>query len=225
MFNFEIDYKTLSLTAEELFAEMGYGQTPPEETMAAMTISMLEQVTSWGIARCSFALFDGAIMGDTVVLDCGESITVGATIASLLKGSERFAIFAATAGAAFEQYQEQLKAEGDILKCFIADVIGTCIAEKTGDHLEHLLKKELSGQKHTHRLSPGYCGWHLESQKTLFRLMGQNPCEIRLSDVCLMEPIKSISGIIGIGHIVDEKKYGCQYCELKTCYKLKMRQT
>lgn len=35
--------------------------------------------------------------------------------------------------------------------------------------------------------------------------MGGAPCGISLSDVCLMTPIKSISGIIGIGPEVDEK--------------------
>lgn len=223
MFDSELDFNMLSLTANDLFAEMGYGSTVPEESLEALAVSMLKEVSSRTVPRCTFGLFGGTVDAGSVILDCGESFPVGGTITSLLKGSERFALFAATAGMAFQEYQDDLKAEGDILKCFIADIIGTCIAEKAGDHMELLLEKELKGERHTNRLSPGYCGWHLTGQKALFRLMGGNPCGISLSDVCLMTPIKSISGIIGIGPEVDVKKYGCQYCELETCYKRKRK--
>ena len=206
MFDCSLDFSTLSLTANDLFAEMGYGNTAPEEPVEALALSMLKEVSSRTVPRCTFGLFDGTVDDGYVTLDGGEPFPVGGTIASLLKGSERFALFAATAGMAFQEYQDSLKAEGDILKCFIADISG-----------------ELRGERHTNRLSPGYCGWHLTGQKTLFRLMGGAPCGISLSDVCLMTPIKSISGIIGIGPEVDEKKYGCQYCELETCYKRKRK--
>lgn len=223
MQEYELDFSRLSLTVNDLFTEMGYGSTEPEEPVEALTVSMLEEVSSWIVPRCAFGLFDGRMEEDAVSLDGGERIHVGATISSLLKGSGRFALFAATAGTAFQEYQNRLKAEEDILKSFIADVIGTCIAEKAGDCMERLLEEELAGERHTNRLSPGYCGWHLSGQQTLFRLMGGNPCGIGLSEVCLMTPIKSISGIIGIGPDVDEKKYGCQYCELETCYKRKRK--
>lgn len=223
MFDCDLDFSTLSLTANDLFAEMGYGNTPPEEPVEVLAVSMLEEVSSLTVPRCTFGLFGGMVDTDSVTLDSGESFSVGGTIAALLKGSERFALFAATAGMAFQEYQNSLKEEGDILKCFIADIIGTCIAEKAGDYMERLLEKELGGERHTNRLSPGYCGWHLTGQKALFLAMGGSPCGISLSEVCLMTPIKSISGIIGIGPDVDEKKYGCQYCELETCYKRKRK--
>lgn len=219
MYDCELDFGLLSLTTADLFAEMGYGSMVPEEQITVLTTSMLEDISSWVTPRCTFSLFSGQVDFDSVSLEGGEVLSVGETIAFLLKGSERFALFAATAGMAFQTYLESLKAEDDILKSFIADMIGTCIAEKTGEYMECLLEKELQGERHTNRLSPGYCGWHLTGQKALFRLMGGNPCGIGLSEVCLMTPIKSISGIIGIGPEVDEKKYGCQYCELETCYK------
>lgn len=221
MIDYELDFSLLSLTADDLFAEMGYGSVKPEGLVEELTVSMLSEISSWVAPLCTFGLFEGKTEAGMVYLDCGEHLEVGDTISSLLNGSTRFALFAATAGTAFQTYQEHLKAEGDILKCFIADMIGTCLAEKAGDYMERLLEKELGGERHTHRLSPGYCGWHLTGQQTLFRLMGGRPCGIGLSEVCLMNPIKSISGIIGIGPEVNEKKYGCQYCELETCYKRK----
>ena len=110
-----------------------------------------------------------------------------------------------------------------MLHIFILDVIGSCIAEKAGDKMELLLEKEIADYNHTNRFSPGYCGWDLTEQKKLFALLDGNPCGIKLSESCLMMPIKSISGIIGTGKNVTKKEYGCQFCELETCYKRKYK--
>ncbi|MDR1340261.1 MAG: hypothetical protein LBK58_09455 [Prevotellaceae bacterium] len=109
----------------------------------------------------------------------------------------------------------------DIRVHYILDIMGTAIVEKVGDCIESKLEKSLPDMLHTHRFSPGYCSWHLTEQRNFFSLLGDRPCGISLSDVCLMNPIKSISGIIGVGKEVQTRKYACQYCELETCYKRK----
>lgn len=206
---YSIKFPDISLTTNDLFYEMGYQHIEPDEQIVAYANAQLEILSDIVIPKCAFEFYT----------ECG--LQTGSTISSLLEGAEYFALFAATAGMAFHNYQEALKAENDILKSFIVDTIGTCIVEKTGDYLERLLEKEIGDARHTNRFSPGYCGWHLSGQKELFALLGGNPCDIQLSDVFLMTPIKSISGVIGIGREVNEKKYGCQYCELETCYKKK----
>ena len=200
---------------------MGYRRQQPEEQIVELTESLLEEI--WNIAApvCAFQLYSGCIAGETVCLDEGARLQTGSILSSLMQDSESFALFAATAGNAFQQYQDELKSENDMLKSYVADAIGSCIAEGAGDYMENMLKKEIGVLRHTNRFSPGYCGWHLTGQKEIFRLLGENPCGITLSDVCLMKPIKSISGIMGIGRNVKEKKYGCYYCELETCYKRK----
>jgi len=200
---------------------MGYKRIEPEEQIVTLTESLLEEIKDIATPACAFKLFDGKINGETVCLDEGSRLQVGAILSSLMQGSECFAIFVATAGNSFQSYQDKLKSEDDMLKSYIADTIGSCIVEAAGDYMESMLEREIAGLRHTHRFSPGYCGWHLSGQKEIFRLLDGNPCDITLSDVCLMKPIKSISGIIGIGSDVNEKTYGCHYCELKTCYKRK----
>ena len=91
MFDCSLDFSTLSLTANDLFAEMGYGNTAPEEPVEALALSMLKEVSSRTVPRCTFGLFDGTVDDGYVTLDGGEPFLVGGTIASLLKGSERFA--------------------------------------------------------------------------------------------------------------------------------------
>lgn len=108
---------------------------------------------------------------------------------------------------------------------FIWDILGSCIAEATGDIMEKFVETELPGIPHTNRFSPGYCEWHVNEQKLLFSLLPDNVCGITLNSSALMYPIKSISGVIGSGLHVDTRKYGCQFCELDNCYKKRIKKS
>lgn len=216
-----LDFDSLNLSSEAILREMGYNKVRPEKEVSDILYSIFEDVTTLTQPSCTFRLLEGEIDASTVILEKTTTLNVGTVIAKLLAGSERFALFAATAGVAFQQYQDRVKAENDMLRTFILDTIGSCIAEKAGDQMESLLEKEITGYLHSYRFSPGYCGWPLKEQKEIFRILGGRPCDISLSDVYLMHPIKSISGIIGIGNNIQERKYGCDICQLETCYKRK----
>jgi len=87
------------------------------------------------------------------------------------------------------------------------------------DKIQEQLKAfmELQGLKITNRYSPGYCGWDIKEQANLFGLLPEKFCGIRLSDSMLMKPIKSVSGIIGIGRDVNYDQYTCSYCRDVNC--------
>lgn len=220
-----IDVSCLPLSPDDILKEMGYGRVQPSEEVVALVVAMFEESKLVATPFCAFRLFSGRVLDDRVFLDEGTSFTVGKILSPLLAGSEQFALFAATAGEGFHNYQRRLAEEGDMVRCFIADVIGTCLVEAVGDYMGQLLRRMIVPLRHTNRFSPGYCGWKLTEQRPLFALLKGNPCGIRLSDVCLMIPEKSISGIIGIGRKVNEKAYGCRYCDLDTCYKRKRKRT
>jgi hypothetical protein len=46
------------------------------------------------------------------------------------------------------------------------------------------------------RFSPGYCGWHVSGQRKLFQYLHAEDIGINLRESFLMEPLKSISGVI-----------------------------
>jgi hypothetical protein len=214
-----LKFETTEVTPEKVYEEMGYVNVAPDEYVTATVEKTLASVSQFTVPLCAFGLFDGALDGNAVRLDNGGTLDVGPVIASLLRGAEQFALFAATSGDEFQSYFEDLKARADLIEVYIANAVGTCIVEGAGYAMETLLETAIGGRRHTNRFSPGYCNWLLSGQRELFALMGGAPCNISLSDVCLMTPIKSISGIIGIGDSVEEKKYACEYCELETCYK------
>jgi hypothetical protein len=109
--------------------------------------------------------------------------------------------------------------EGDPLTGYIYDIIGSIVVDAAADMMQSELEKTIlsAGKKITNRYSPGYCGWDVSEQHKLFRLFPDNFCGIRLTDSALMDPVKSISGIIGIGEEVRYNNYRCSLCDMKEC--------
>jgi hypothetical protein len=67
------------------------------------------------------------------------------------------------------------------------------------------------------RFSPGYCDWNVSEQHKLFNLLPESFCGIHLSESSLMNPIKSVSGIIGIGENLKQLGYQCYWCNDPNC--------
>jgi hypothetical protein len=100
------------------------------------------------------------------------------------------------------------------------DTFGSLVAEKTADYLQTQLQMETtgSGLKITNRYSPGYCNWPVAGQQQLFELLpAGNPCRFSLTESMLMMPVKSVSGIVGIGKNVKRHEYACNVCSDKNC--------
>ena len=136
-----------------------------------------------------------------------------------LKKAGSLAFFLCTAGAEIGIRSGRSMAEGDPLKGYIYDMIGSIIVDAAADRMQAELENTIvsSGNKITNRYSPGYCGWDVSEQHKLFRLLPGNYCGIRLTDSALMDPVKSISGIIGIGKNVRYNQYTCSLCDMKEC--------
>jgi hypothetical protein len=150
---------------------------------------------------------------DNVVFDAGKILV------NQLKNSESLAIFLCTAGEDVSHLSKQLFREGDFPKGYIADVIGSAVVETAMDKMQEELKDMMTSKELliTNRYSPGYCGWNVSQQQKLFSLLPENFCNISLSEHSLMHPIKSVSGVIGIGKKVRFNPYTCQLCDLEEC--------
>jgi len=71
------------------------------------------------------------------------------------------------------------------------------------------------------RFSPGYCGWHVSGQKKLFARLQPERIGIRLNDSCLMQPLKSVSGVIVAARKevldIDDTYSFCADCATHSC--------
>lgn len=218
-----LTYDSLGISREEIYVQMGYGDASPDDATAAEIDEMIERVRSVLRPRFCFFISGGVLHEDEKRLGVrGEQFEIGRIITRQLRGSHAYAFFVATAGTEFEELQQRLKAENDMVRIFIADALGSVIAEKAADRMEEVLQDEIGtrGWRHTNRFSPGYCGWHVSQQQSLFRMFPTtSPCGVNLTGSSLMVPIKSVSGVTGVGPEVRKLEYTCGLCDYEKCYK------
>ena len=209
-----LTYEQLKITLADIYEAMGYHGTQPDDSTVQETGAIVDDVREW--LRPRFCFF---VMRDLPDFEMGKIIE------RQLQGSEAYALFICTCGLEYEAYQQRLKAENDMVRVFIADALGSVIAEKCADEMEKNLQESIEklGWHHTNRFSPGYCGWHVSQQQKLFPLFKGETCGVRLTESSLMLPIKSVSGIMGVGKEVRRLDYTCGLCQFEKCYKRKKK--
>jgi hypothetical protein len=172
--------------------------------LRARGIYSVYPVSSWNAHSIALA------GGDTFVGPIGE----------FLGNSERVAVFVVTAGPEVVQMGEDAAQRGDVLDNLIFHALGAATAEAMGDRLAaHLQTRCGPGQALTLRFSPGYCGITLQQQRKLFRLVDAARIGVELMPSLIMKPIKSVSGLIGIGPESGIMAYGnpCPKCPMTNC--------
>ncbi len=144
---------------------------------------------------------------------------LGRTVTSDLAKSTGIAFFIGTCGGEVEKFSKQLMKTGELLDGLIADLIGSEIAEDVARYVHEEIARQmaLQGLNTTNRYSPGYCGWPVADQQKLFAMMPGSNCGVVLNQASLMLPIKSVSGVVGIGKNVRNKDYSCSKCKAADC--------
>jgi hypothetical protein len=225
---FQIDIKDLDLDVVKIERVIGYKQGESHEIVSDLISEVLIEAEMICSIKAEYRIFDN------IVFDANEkSITIldqvfmiRKIIFGQIKRSDSAALFLCTAGEEIGEKSRIFMNGRDILRGYIYDVVGSEIVEAAAELMQDELEKKMaeSGRKITNRFSPGYCGWDVAEQHKLFNLMNDNFCGIRLSPSSLMEPVKSISGIIGIGENVRRRPYTCNLCDLKDCIYRKSRE-
>lgn len=149
----------------------------------------------------------------------GQIFSPGKIVFSEMKKSQEIALFAATAGDKVTIRCKHLNDKGDTIYSYVLDVLGSVVAEKAVEKVMELLESEVSSNNWhiSESYSPGYCNWDVAEQQMLFSFFPDYFCGITLSPSSLMSPIKSISGMIGIGPRQNRNDYKCRRCNDKTC--------
>lgn len=149
----------------------------------------------------------------------------GKIIHKMLRHSTYYALFVVTAGPEPEKKVKTLMEQENYLEGYITDLVASALVEAVADQVEEEIRNLASkrGMKITNRYSPGYCSWEVEEQQKLFSLFPKECCGISLSESSLMKPVKSASGIIGMGSNVEYRDYTCEICSMKECLFRKVR--
>jgi hypothetical protein len=149
--------------------------------------------------------------GGTIVGDIGE----------FLHGSKRIAVVVATAGRGITEKSTEAWNAGDTLAGWAFDAIGSWAAEAAADALTEKISAHLgAGEGLTLRYSPGYCGMDLRQQQTIFALSQPGSIGVSLLPSMLMQPMKSVSGLVGLGprELVGLNLSPCDRCPQIGCH-------
>jgi hypothetical protein len=137
------------------------------------------------------------------------------------------ALFAVTLGKRISQAIDERFKSNDLALGAMLDSAASAGADQLGEALErryvNLLIQTGRATSDTGvlRYSPGYCGWHISGQKKLFEYLHPEQIGISLRDSFLMEPLKSISGVLIAGpqylHIIRKPYPACGECKNESC--------
>jgi len=218
---FEFDFSDLKLTVDQIESHMGYKSGESHETIAELISELLGEAGSISSIRAEYKIFNNVHFNND-----SKSVSIGDTVFDIrkiifgqMKKSDSIAIFLCTAGPELGKRSREAMRDGDLLKGYVYDVIGSEVVEAAADLMQDELEASIrgSGKGITNRFSPGYCGWEVIEQHKLFAFLPYNFCGIRLTPSALMDPVKSISGFIGIGENVKRMPYTCSLCDMNDC--------
>lgn len=139
--------------------------------------------------------------------------------------AERLALFAATVGARVETRISVLFDEREFALACMLDAAASAAADGLTGLLgtRYLAVAEGAGANGLRVLaySPGYCGWHVSGQRKLFDFLQPEEIGIKLNASCLMQPLKSVSGVLVAGqshiHVFSPTFPFCERCVQKQC--------
>lgn len=109
-----------------------------------------------------------------------------------------FALYAVTLGDRVSREISRLFGANDFAAGAALDAAASESAELAAQEIERQYAQTIGGAASL-PFSPGYCGWHVSAQTVLFEILQPEEVGISLTPSCLMEPLKSISGVIIAG--------------------------
>ncbi|MDF1559676.1 MAG: vitamin B12 dependent-methionine synthase activation domain-containing protein [Bacteroidales bacterium] len=200
---------------------MGYPAGNAPGYLTAVITEVFDELIAHEEIRAEYRIIDDiAIDTDAGTLTLQEVVlSPGLTVTVQIREAEKVALFVCTAGATVSDRSRCSTPDADLLKGYVYDVTGTIVVENAADMMLQELRRtmEAGGYGITNRFSPGYCGWDMAEQHKLFIFLRDNYGGVTLTESALMKPVKSVSGIIGIGRKVRFAPYSCSMCDDKNC--------
>lgn len=139
--------------------------------------------------------------------------------------ADRLALFAATVGAKVTARIRELFDRHELALGCMLDSVASAAADRLAELLgpRYLTLAGDDGARGWRVLaySPGYCGWHVSGQRRLFGFLAPEEIGITLNASCLMQPLKSVSGVLVVGpgriHTFHPTYSFCETCREKQC--------
>jgi len=215
-------YSELTIDIKYLSTMLGFPDGDLPEPFGEYVVQAIQEAEFLCDIRGAFRFSENSEFSanNSLILVEGLEFGIGKTVAKELRNAASVAFFICTAGERISRRSQELLVGDDPVLGYVFDLLGSMIVESATDKMQVEIEKIalFGGLQITNRYSPGYCKWSVADQHKLFSLFPPNCCGIRLTDSALMYPIKSVSGIIGIGADVSFREYNCNLCTQVDCF-------
>jgi len=209
------------LLTPEVLRMMGCsGAAPIRPEQVALIDRLIDECRHLVRARAAYVIRAVVRMTDTR-LDLRGCPSIYGPIAGFLQAATRVIVFVVTIGEEIERLATERMRAGQRLEGYTLDAIGSVATDAAADAFaDHIQMNEAQPcEAITLPFSPGYCGMSLDEQQTLFSVVDARPIGVELLPTLIMRPIKSVSGLLGIGQREAVETHGvpCQWCSLEHC--------
>jgi len=204
----------------EIYRYLGYpAKSAPAPRVAQRIASIVEQARRSLRPRGTYAVY--AVTHRTAHSLKLDATTISGNIGEYLEHAERVAVFAVSVGSEISRLSESAAKSGDTFSAWAMDAVGSWAVEEAADALMVRIRRHLQdGQELTLRYSPGYCGMDISQQQNLFQLIQADSVGVTLMPSMLMQPLKSISGLVGLTpkDAVNSYHSPCDLCPRTGCH-------
>ncbi len=213
-------------TPADVLAQQGVPPDAPVradiQEICARALELLDETASIVGIVSEISLQDFAVVFE------GEGRNEADTpVGDIYSQSDHLLLFTVTVGEETSNTIDKLFQTNDFALGFMLDAAASVTADGAAAHIERDFSNSLAeGGWNIEagaalRYSPGYCGWHISGQKKLFAYLHPEQIGVTLRDSFLMEPMKSVSGVVLAGprEMHDFEPYfpSCATCETLSC--------
>jgi hypothetical protein len=221
MKSFEFSFEELQISTTDIEQMLGYDPGFSPMPITETINNVMKDAASHSSIKGGYLIFNNIVLNkENHTLTVRDMVfDIQKNVCQNIRHSTQIAFFLCTAGKGVSDWSKSLMDDGQILKGYIVDVLGTIIVESAVIRIHIHLKKamEEADLNITNRYSPGYCEWNVLERYKLFSFFPEKFCSVTLSENGLMNPPKSVGGIIGIGERVKFNPYDCGLCKMKNC--------
>ena len=193
-----------------------------DENLRRQAAAVAAELTAALKPRYVYRVFDLEREEKTIRLAGTGVRLTGAAASTMLSQCHRAALLACTLGPGFDAMLRREQAR-DMGRAVMLDACGSAWVESGCNAAEEELRARLPGLFLTDRFSPGYGDLPLDIQPAVCAALDAGRrVGIHVSDSFLMNPMKSVTAVIGIADRPQMARIrGCAYCAMAASCRLR----
>jgi hypothetical protein len=143
----------------------------------------------------------------------------GGPVTQVVGGAEDLVVSVVTVGPKISARVAELRDQKQLFNAMLLDDLGSWAVDQVRQQMCRMIEADAKAQglRASASLSPGESEWSVKEQEVLFKLLDTSAIGVTLSPSMIMQPLKSLSLIVGTGRnqMGVEDASNCDFCSIK----------